>query len=66
MRTIIPVHSIARCECAGVSPPGDSLICGRVASQRQGLISSMSPDLRTAVMDKAPCLRARSSPIGGC
>ncbi len=33
-------NSRARCECAGVSPPGNSLINGCEASQGQGLIGS--------------------------
>ncbi|MDO8724441.1 MAG: hypothetical protein Q7J35_00040 [Candidatus Methanoperedens sp.] len=45
---------------AGVSPPGDSLIYGCEASQRQGLTGSLSSDLRTAAWDRA---RRHSSAI---
>ncbi len=46
---------------ARVSPPGDSLVYGCEASQRQGLTGSMSSDLRATARDRVRRLSACTS-----
>ncbi len=46
-----PYNQLHAMNCAGVSPPDDSLIYGRAFARRQEWIGTMSSDLRAAARD---------------